>query len=67
MNRFAVIAALLLVPPVGIWVTELAFLGWWIDVAAVLRAKLGLCQALRGGLGWVLPYWDHLCRPEKRI
>ncbi len=36
MDWFAIIASLLFIPPVGIWVTELALFGGWIDVAAIL-------------------------------
>lgn len=33
----AVVTALLLVPPVGVWIAELALDGRWVDIAAVLR------------------------------
>lgn len=36
MDRFTIIASLLFIPPVGIWVTELALFGGWVDVAAIL-------------------------------
>ena len=40
MNRLAVVASLLLVPPVGVGVAKLAFLRRWVDVAAVLGEEL---------------------------
>jgi uncharacterized membrane protein YqaE (UPF0057 family) len=36
MDWFTIIASLLFIPPVGIWVTELALFGGWIDIAAIL-------------------------------
>ena len=37
VHGFAVVAPLLLVPPVAVGVAELAFLWDWIDIAAILR------------------------------
>jgi len=36
VHRFAKISALLLVPPVGVWIAKLPLDSWGIDVAAVL-------------------------------
>lgn len=36
MDWFTIVSSLLFIPPVGIWVTELALFGGWIDVAAIL-------------------------------
>lgn len=39
VDWFAIISSFLFVPPVGIWVPELALLGRWIDVAAILSSQ----------------------------
>lgn len=37
MKWLAVVTTLLLVPPVGVWIAELALNSRWVDIAAVLR------------------------------
>ena len=37
VNGFAVVASLLLVPPIAIGVAELALLRWGLDITAVLE------------------------------
>lgn len=37
MDWFAVVPSLLLVPPVGVWVTKLAWYSWGVDIASVLK------------------------------
>lgn len=39
MNGFAIIAALLFIPPVAIGITKLSFFRRRIDVAAILKTK----------------------------
>lgn len=36
MNRFPIVSTLLLVPPVGMWISELTFDARRVDVSAVL-------------------------------
>ena len=38
MDGFPVVPSLLLIPPIGVGVTELARYCWGVDVAAILRA-----------------------------
>lgn len=39
MNWFAIVPSLLFIPPVGIWITELALLWRWVDVTAILSSQ----------------------------
>lgn len=54
MNRFSIIPTLLLVPPVGVRVAELAGYGWGVDVAAVLIGWTSV-KVLRGHEGVICP------------
>lgn len=39
VNRFSKVPSLLLIPPVGVGVAQMAGYGWGVDVAAVLSEK----------------------------
>lgn len=39
VDWFTIVSSFLFVPPVGIWVPELALLGRWIDVTAILSSQ----------------------------
>jgi len=44
MNWLAIVSPLLFVPPVGIWIAELALFGRWIDVAAILLNLVNIAR-----------------------
>ena len=47
MDRFTIVPSLLLIPPVGVWVTKLSLLSWRIDIATILRLWSQLWKSMQ--------------------
>ena len=62
MNRLAVVASFLFVPPIGVGVAELALFGGWVNVAAVLVGieSVSVVGDMDFGVGEV-PFRGHRC------